>query len=176
MKKLLSAVFLFLFSSMLVYAQNGKIQWLSFEQAVEKGKKDPKPIIVDVYTDWCGYCKKMDKTTFQDEKIASYINENFYAVKFNAESKQPIKFQNQTYEYVGQGKKGVHELAYALLQGKMSYPTIVFLDEEFRLIQPIPGFMTRENLHPILTFFEGDDYKNTPWEEYTKQYKSPYAE
>ncbi len=70
--------------ALLAYGQ-GNVQWITWEEAMELSKTEPRKIVVDVYTDWCGWCKKMDKATFQDEEIVEYINENYYAIKFNAE-------------------------------------------------------------------------------------------
>ncbi|MCP4522175.1 MAG: DUF255 domain-containing protein, partial [Cytophagales bacterium] len=98
MKKqlILSILSLFIFSSSQLFAQE-KVQWHTLEEVEELMKKEPRKIIIDVYTDWCHWCKKMDKTTFNHPEIAKYINKNFYAVKINAESKKSITFNNKTY-------------------------------------------------------------------------------
>ena len=62
-----------------------KVQWMSFEEAVAKNKLEPKKIFVDVYTDWCGWCKKMDAGTFNNPVVAKYLNEKYYNVKLDAE-------------------------------------------------------------------------------------------
>ncbi|NJK95139.1 MAG: DUF255 domain-containing protein [Bacteroidales bacterium] len=69
-----------------------KVKWYTIEQVVELQKKEPKKILIDVYTDWCGWCKKMDAETFDHPIIAEYINKYYYPVKFNAESKEPVDF------------------------------------------------------------------------------------
>ena len=71
---------------------NEKVKWYTFEEAVDLSKNNPKKLFIDVYTDWCGWCKRMDQNTFTHPVIAKYLNENFYAVKFNAESTKPIDF------------------------------------------------------------------------------------
>ena len=76
---------------------NAQVNWLTFEEAVSKAKTDPKPIFIDVYTDWCGWCKKMDKATFSEAKIAKMLQDDFYPVKFNAEQKESIEFNNHTF-------------------------------------------------------------------------------
>ena len=58
-----------------------KIKWLTFEQAVELSQKEPRKILIDIYTDWCGWCKKMDAATYMHPKIVEYINTHYYAVK-----------------------------------------------------------------------------------------------
>src|SRR5690606_27234601 len=110
-----------------------------FEEAVELNAKNPKKIFIDIYTDWCGWCKVMDQKTFSHPEIAKYLMTHFYPVKLNAEQRGDITFRGHTYKFVPQGARGYHELAYALLQGRMSYPTTVYLDENFDGITPYPG-------------------------------------
>lgn len=151
-------------------AQN-KVKWVTWEQAIEANKKNPKKFVVDIYTQWCGWCKKMDKATFQKDHIAKYINNNYHAIKFDAETKENIVFNGKTYAYVKNGKKGYHELALAITQGQLSYPTVVFLDETLSVIQPIPGFQDEKMFEQIMTYFSEDHYKSTPWATYTRSYK-----
>ena len=151
-----------------------EIKWLTFEEAVELNKTQPKKIFIDVYTDWCGWCKVMDKNTFKNPYISEYISENYYAVKLDAEQKEDIVFQGNTFKFVPRGKKGYHELAAALLNGKLSFPTVVFLDEQLRMIQPIPGYQKPENLAPILQYFGEDLHTSVSWEDFQKSYESPF--
>lgn len=155
-----------------VYAQTESIKWYSIQEAEELTKTDPKKLFVDVYTDWCGWCKVMDKNTFTDPEIAAQLNENFYAVKLNAEQKEDITFKGHTFKFVASGRNGYHELAAALMNGKMSYPTVVFLDEQLNLLQPLPGYQKPEQLDPILDFIGNDFYKTTSWQDYLKQHNN----
>ncbi len=152
------------------------IEWLSIQEAIEKNKKKPKKVFIDVYTDWCGWCKVMDKQTFTDPFIIEYMNANFYAVKMNAEKDETINFKGKEYGFVAQGGRGYHQLAAELMQGKMSYPTVVFLDEKMDLLQPIPGFRKPSELDMILKFFGGDHYKNISYDVFQQKYQSPFSE
>ncbi len=149
-----------------------EVNWISIEEAYKLNKENPKKILVDIYTDWCGWCKRMDKTTYANQTIVKYINENYYAVKLDAEQKEDITIMDNTFKFVGEGRKGYHELAAALLQGKMSYPTTVFLDESFSMIQPIPGYMDAQGIEPILWYFASDAFKNVEWTAFNKEFKS----
>jgi thioredoxin-related protein len=146
-----------------------KINWVTIEEADKLRRTEPRKILIDVYTDWCGWCKKMDATTFSDPKVVAYISANYYAVKLDAEQKEPITVGGKTYVFVPNGRRGYHEIAHELLQGKMSYPTTVFLDEHMNMIQPVAGYLDAETITPILEYLALNAYKETPWEEWLKK-------
>ena len=156
------------------------VKWMSFEEAVGKSKTEKRKIFIDVYTDWCGWCKVMDKNTFTDPEIAKLLNEKYYAVKFDAEQTGDVVFRGTTFKFVPYGNKGAHQLAMALLNNQMSYPNFVFLDEEFRIVPifekstSVPGYRKPEEFHIFLSFVGGDFFKKTNIQEYQKEYKSPY--
>ncbi|WP_299108337.1 DUF255 domain-containing protein [uncultured Tenacibaculum sp.] len=170
MKKLILLAFIFV-GTLQMTAQNG-INWLSFEEAIEKSKENPKPILVDLYTDWCGWCKKMDATTYKNGTIVKYINDNYYAVKMDGEGKEDISFQGKTFKFVQQGRSKFHQLAAAIMRGKMSYPSTAFFDKEQKLIQTVPGYLTKERFEKILAFFNNDNYKKSNWKDFEKNFKS----
>ncbi len=149
-----------------------EVNWISFEEAIEKSKVEKKKIFIDVYTDWCGWCKVMDKNTFNQPVIAKYLNDNFYAVKLDAEQEANITFRDQTFKFVPSGRRGYHELAAALLNNKMSYPTVVFLDENFNMIQPLPGYQKPDRFEMIVKYFGSDEYKNTKWPDWEANFES----
>ncbi len=146
-----------------------KVNWMTWEEAIDANKKEPKKIFVDVYTSWCGWCKKMDKTTFMDASIISELNDNFYAVKFNAEQKEIINFNGSDFKFVNQGRRGVHQLAYALLDGRLGYPAFVLLDESFSRIMVSPGYKQVDQLIKELHFASEEAYKDSSWEEYSSR-------
>lgn len=145
-----------------------EIQWMSFEDAVAmtQNEGNTKKVFIDVYTDWCGWCKKMDKDTFQNPEVSKYMQENFYMVKFDAEGKEPIEFDGKTFEYVPSGRRGYHQLAAALLNNRLSYPTVVFLDENMKMLSPVPGYQKVEPFMQIARYFGEDIYKEQDWKSY----------
>lgn len=151
-----------------------EVKWLTFEEAMEKSKTEKRKIFIDVYTDWCGWCKVMDKNTFSEPKVAKLLNEKFYPVKFNAEQRADVVVNGQTYKFVQSGGSGYHQLAAALLNNKLSYPTVVFLDDNFNMIQPLAGYMKPQEFHPIIQFIGEDHYKTVTWADWQANYKSPY--
>ena len=143
-----------------------------FEEALKKSETKPRKIFIDVYTTWCSWCKKMEETTFSEDKIAKYINEHFYAVKFDAEYKEKIIFDGQTYSFQKAYPKGYHELAYELLGGKLKLPSIIIIDEDLKVLQSIDGFMKCNELDMIAQYYASNSYKTINWRAFMKSYES----
>ena len=174
MKKGFILTILFLTTSLFLFSQgkSDKVKWYTFEEAVELSKKNPKKIFIDVYTDWCGWCKKMDRETFTHPVIAKYLNDNYYAVKFDAESTKPIDFAGNTFVNAGEESRNTHQLAIALLQGRLSYPSIAYMNEDMQLLTSVPGYKTPSDLEPILNYFAQDVYKSTGWTDFQASFES----
>jgi len=136
----------------------GKINWVSFEQAEKAMANKPKKVFVDVYTEWCGWCKRLDAATFADKRVADYMNENYYAVKFDAQHPGAIKVGGKQYanprfdaSKPKRARNATHELAQKY--GARSYPTVLFLNEKLDLIQAVPGYRDADGFLPILEQF-----------------------
>ncbi len=159
-------IFCILLYSLTMNAQ--KVNWLSWEKAIELSKtdKEPKKMFIDVYTDWCGWCKKMDTDTFQNPKVSAYMVKNYYMVKLDGERKEPLEYKGKTYKYVASGRRGYHEFAAALMQGRMSYPTTIFLDEKQQMLSPVPGYQKPEPFLKIAKYFGENIHKTKKWAEY----------
>ena len=147
-----------------------EITWHSWEDAIELNKTEQKKILVDLYTVWCGWCKKMDKGTFKDPEVVSYITENFIAVKLNAEQKEAITYKENEFNFVNKGRRGYHELAYSLLDGRMSYPSFVFLDENEQRITISPGYKDANAMLKQLVFIAEEHYKTKNFQQFSEEY------
>ncbi len=163
-------------------AQAQEINWMSFNEALEAQKEEPKKIFMDVYTDWCGPCKLLDKRTFHNKDVVEYVNKNFYAVKFNAEGTEEVRYNNFTYTNPNhnpsrKGRNSQHFFANAL---KISgYPSIVFFDENGGLIAPVMGFKTPQQLEIYLKMIHQNDYKKLTsadaWKKYEKSFVGTFT-
>ncbi|WP_298554671.1 thioredoxin fold domain-containing protein [uncultured Algibacter sp.] len=172
MKKTILLLFALAFISFNAIAQ--KINWVTLEEAVALQKKTPKKIMMDVYTNWCGPCKMLDKNTFQNEDVAAYVNKNYYAVKFNAEGNDEINFNGQKFSNpnynpaLAKRRNSAHELSrYFQIQ---AFPTIVFLDEDANLIFPLKGYKTPEQMELYLKMFKKDDHKTLDTQDKFNEY------
>lgn len=144
-------VFVLAIGSLVANAQ--EIKWMTFNEAIAAQKKNPKPIFMDVYTDWCGPCKMLDKNTFQDPKIVAFVNKNYYAVKFNGEGTDVINYKGTTFTNPrhnpeSKGRNAVHDFtSYLQLRG---YPSMYIFDAKGEVKSPIVGYYTAEQLLPML--------------------------
>ena len=161
----------FLFNISLL-AQDNTINWMTFPEMEAAMAKEARPVFIDFYTSWCGWCKRMDKSTFVDQEVVDYINRRFYAVKFDAEQKEPVTYKGKTFKFVPSGRRGYNELAAAYLRGQMSYPTYVVLEADFDIITAIKGYQTAEQLLPMLTYLGEEHYLDQDWQDYLQQHKS----
>jgi thioredoxin-related protein len=121
------------------------LSWYKIDDLDQMDLGDKK-VMIDMYTSWCGWCKVMDKKTFTDPAVVDYLNDNFVMVKFNAERREPVSFQGETYEWINAGRRGANKLALKLMSGRMAYPTMVYLDSELNTIKASAGYKKPDQL------------------------------
>ena len=181
MKKFIITLVL-IFSVFTMQAQE-KVNWVGFNEALKLNKLTPKPILVDIYTDWCGPCKQMEKLVYGNEVIAAYINKHYYAVKLDGEGKESVTYRGKNFTYDTYEDNNGRTLTYnqfagAILNtgeklgGKSVYPTTAFFDTNEELFQIVPGYVSEKRLEKILAYFKDGDYEDKSWDEFEKTFKS----
>jgi len=148
------------------------VEWLTISEAASRNQAEPRKIFVDVFTDWCGWCKKMDQETFSNPVIADILNSNFYPVKFDAEGSDTVTFMGQ--RFINDGKSGkAHQLAVLLLQGQLAYPTVVILSPQDGqiFVTPIAGFRESKEMEVLLAYFGDVNNMGTDFNLFQNNFK-----
>lgn len=146
------------------------IKWHSIDQAIQLASQEPRVLVIDVYTDWCGWCKRMDATTFSDPEVVEIMNEHFYPVKLDAEGKEDIVIGDRTFKFVDNGRRGYHEIAVVVTRGRLSYPTISYVDAQGKVLEAAPGYKTADQFRVYLAYYADGAYKSQSFDEFSAGY------
>lgn len=165
-------LFIALFSLSVLTAQ--EIKWMTMNEALEAQAKKPKKIFIDMYTNWCGPCKLLDKNTFSNPDVAKFINKNFYAVKFNCEGNETVNYKGKAYANPGydpaKANKRNSSHQFTRFMGVNAYPTVLFIDETGNLINRVKGYRTPPQIELFLKFFGSDLWKTIKTQEAYQEY------
>ncbi|HSC36515.1 MAG TPA: thioredoxin family protein [Chitinophagaceae bacterium] len=176
MQKFMLAVFsvwVFAFSCADKPAPAGeKLKWMTLQEAKAAMEKEKRPILIDLYTDWCGWCKVMDKKTYTNDKVIEYLQRKFYPVKLNAETREALQWGNRSYAY--NSSYHTNEFALFLTHGQLSYPTTVIIPVGEPEPQPVPGYLQPAELELIVKYFGEGHYGKLPFETYQKGFKTSW--
>jgi thioredoxin-related protein len=149
-----------------------KINWITLEELNTAYPKEPKPVLIDIYTSWCGWCKEMDRTTYKNDKLSTYVNAKYYAVKFDAESKATLTFNGKQYKY--NAKYRTNDLAIYLTGGQLSYPKTVFMSGINAQPAPLPGYMKPKQMEAPLKYFGEKADKTETFVVFSKKMKAEW--
>ncbi|HEV2354482.1 MAG TPA: DUF255 domain-containing protein [Puia sp.] len=147
------------------------IQWMNVEQAEQKLRQEQRPVLIDLYTTWCGWCREMDRKTYSNRKVAAYLQDKFYTVKVDAETRAVINWQGKTYAFNPQYKS--NEFALYLTHGRLEFPTTVIIPPG-DAPQAIPGYMEPKELELLVKYFGDGAYRTVGFDEYEKSFKATW--
>ena len=153
-------------------AQKKKIDWLSINEVNIKLQENPQPVLIDLYTDWCYWCKVMDKKTYSNSKVIEYINTHFYAVKLNAETRDSVLWNGKGFKYDVQNK--INEFSLYVTQGQLAFPNTVIFPDSKQMPASIPGYIEPQEIEVILRYFGDGVYKTKNFNEYSANFKSTW--
>lgn len=141
--------------------EQAQVKWLGFNDGLAKARTEDKPVFVEFYTDWCPYCKKFQRETIRNQKVAAMLAGNFAYVRLNAEDSQSrVKYDGKSYSNV--------ELAQAF--GVTAYPTLVFLDSRSKPITMLSGFVPPNQFATVLSYIQQKCYETQiSFNDFTKR-------
>jgi uncharacterized protein YyaL (SSP411 family) len=137
-------------------AAAGSVAWMAWDQAMTRAKEEGKFIVVDVYTDWCHWCKVMDEKTYVDPAVTGLMRESFVAVKLNAERTNQVSFKGKTYT----------EMDLARSFNISGYPTTMFLASDGTVLETIPGYIEAPVFKKILEYLASGSNKDMSLDQY----------
>jgi thioredoxin-related protein len=148
-----------------------RVEWMDPMVVAGLQEQNPRPIVVDVYTSWCYYCKLMDNTTWRNDSVVSYLKNNFYTIKLDAEDKNPQTWNGKSYAY--QPKYKVNMLAVELLRGNMVYPSTVVIPARGEW-QVIPGALKPAEIELVLKYYGSGSNEHMDFDEFRKTFRGEW--
>ena len=146
------------------------VKWISLDQAEFELHKENRPVLIDLYTDWCGWCKVMDKKTYSNRNVVQYLQDKFYTVKVNAETREPISWKGKAYHFNENYRS--NDFAVYITQGRLEFPTTVILPADGSEPQAIPGYLEPKDFELIAKYFgQEGGYGKIPFEQFQKNFK-----
>ena len=166
------ALIVLITGSFIASPKENSVHWLTVEQAQAAYQNNPKPFLIDIYTSWCYWCKVMDKQTYSTDSVANYINEHYYAVRIDAETKDSIEWRGKKFGYKTEYK--ANEFAAVMLNGQMSFPTTIFIADINAQPAALPGYLKPSEFEPPLTYFGSGAYKTQSFVDYAKTFSAKW--
>ncbi len=153
------------------------IHWINFDQLSSKMRQEARPVFISIYSEGCGWCAAMDKMAFKHPAIIKYLNQHYYAIKWDGSTKYDVMLNGQSYQYTSQRLFAAHNLTKYLVTnnsgGYVQYPAVAFLDEQLNRIDAFTGYKDAQKLDYLLRFIHEKHYLSKPLTKYKLEYKSP---
>lgn len=144
--------------------EKSELSWVSFDEGALLAKQQNKKLLVDVYTDWCSWCKKMDSDVYSNPEVIKLMQAKFIPVKLNAESSRNLTFDG----------RALTEAQFAGAVGVTGYPTTLFLHSDAKPITSLPGYLPADRFADVLRYIGDDHYKTVSFQDFLSKSKAPH--
>jgi thioredoxin-related protein len=144
------------------------ISWMNLEEAAGKLQKERRPVLIDLYTTWCGWCRQMDKKTYSNKQVAAYLQEKFYPVKLDAETRAVLSWKGKEYRFNASYRS--NEFAVYLTHGQLEFPTTIIIPPGGEP-QAIPGYMEPKELELLVKYFGEGKYDKVSFDDFQKTFR-----
>jgi thioredoxin-related protein len=137
----------------------GHVAWRGWDEGLREARRTNRPVLVDVYTDWCGWCKRMDRDVYSRADVRDYLASRFVVVRLNAEAQDGVQYEGQDLTSAGLAE-----------QFRVTgYPTTVFLKSSGAHLINVPGYVPADRFMLVLRYIgEGHMEKGVEWESFLK--------
>lgn len=140
-----------------------QLTWYSFDEGLAKAQKENKHVLIDVYTDWCGWCKVMEQKTYSDLNVIRYLNAKFVLVKLNPEKDDQVTYNGKKYS-AAQFSQGI---------GVNGYPATAFFESDAKMVTLVPGFVEAKDFLNIIQYIGEKEYYKISFDDYLKGKSAP---
>jgi len=145
------------------------VKWMSLQEVATSLKQQKKPVLIDLYTDWCGWCKVMDQKTYANKNVSDYLSEKFYTIKVDAESRNALLWDGKSYAYNENYR--TNDFAVYLTKGRLSYPTTIIIPANGEP-QAIPGYLAPAEFELIAKYFGEGNFGKQSFNDFRAAFKS----
>lgn len=140
------------------------VTWQGWNRGLDEARRTGRPVLVDVYTDWCGWCRRMEAEVYSRPEIREYLSTRFVAVRINAEASDAARYEGRAFT----------SRTLAARFGVSGYPTTVFLRPDGQHLVNVPGYMGGERFLQVLRYIaEGHMERGVSFRDFTRQSAPP---